>query len=113
MVIAYNADISNIRNGEFLFCKELNKGFIKRDITSLGVSTFSEVADIIESMDVDVLVQYGFDSVKFLEGSIDTSVKVIKQVQKDIEDLPIGFSQAEIDEIIERRRNTSKYFNQL
>ena len=43
ILVERNQDISQISNGEFIFCKELCKGFIKRDISELNSTTFEGV----------------------------------------------------------------------
>ena len=50
--ITVNKDenISSVENGTFVFCKELSKGFIKREFVWLGVvETFENIVEAIES----------------------------------------------------------------
>ena len=61
-LVQRDEDISSIANGQFIFCKELKKGFIKKDISVLGVVTFEAVVAKLEGATFTQLQSWGLDS---------------------------------------------------
>jgi len=102
-----NQDISSIPNGEFVFCKELGKGFIKRDISSLGVTQFEAVCDAIEALDLGVLQTLGLDSVIFLDGNIAISDRLQKSVIAELD----GLNGSLMSSFIDNKKSVRKYFD--
>jgi hypothetical protein len=110
-------DISSISNGEFVFCKELNKGFIKRDISSLDTVTFEGVSQAIEALDLNVLNTLGLDSVQFggnyddLRGEIKISDKRNKLINMSVtENINLCKPQDFMNSLISNESTKSRYF---
>ena len=110
-------DISSIPNGEFVYCKELNKGFIKRDISSLDSVTFEGVVQAIESLDLGVLETLGFDSVQF-GGNYDDArgeMKISDKRSKDVdtklsENINLGKPQSFMSSFISEEKETNAQY---
>jgi len=107
-----NEDINSITNGEFVFCKELGKGFIKRDISSLGVTQFEAVCDAIESLPLDSLKTSGLDSVIFFDGNISISDRLEKEIEKYVSELSVNNkNETFIRSYLDDKRTERKYFD--
>ncbi len=111
-IVLKTEDISNIIDGKFVFCKELKKGFIKRDISSLGVVTFEEVATAIEALSLEALEIAGLDSVTFLDGSIGFSTERNLKINKQLNLLSSeNRIQTFIDNMLNNEAGFSRYFD--
>ncbi len=113
-IVQRDEDISNINNGKFVFCKELSKGFIKRDISSLGVVTFEAVTNMIETLSIGTLKTLGLDSVQFGDrfniesrGRIIVSDKLQKEMIIELD----GMEPALANTYLNNKRAASRYFN--
>lgn len=103
-------DISTEVDGTFLYCREIRKGLIKRNIAALNLSstTFGEVVTAIESMALEDLVANNLDSVLFTpEATIDISDRRTKEVSALLENMELG---EERDLLIATLREQSDYF---
>ena len=116
-IVKKTDDISSISNGEFVFCKELNKGFIKRDISSLDTVTFEGVVQSIEALDLGVLETLGLDSVQFggnyddLRGEMIISDKRSKYVLNTINNInDDDRKKSFIDTLLNNEKGKSRYF---
>ena len=97
-------DISLIPDGRFIYCKELKKGIVKRDLTALNITdySFQNVTNVIESMDKDFLVQNGLDSVLFGanltpdQGKIIKSDRTVKIIQAFVDDNKLSGNEFQI-----------------
>jgi len=87
--VTKNEDISSFINDRFIFCKELGKGFVKRDLdTSLLPSnfTFEDAITTIGALTASQLITMKTDMVLFEEGLESVSTKHNKIISKEIAD---------------------------
>lgn len=73
---------NTIENGTFIFCKELGKGFIKRDFSPLNLTNYTvgNIITAIETLDYNTLVTKGMDRVLFDMGIMTHSERTQKYV---------------------------------
>lgn len=75
-------------NGKFVFCKELKKGFIKRDLSTLGLTdySFENVSNTIEGLTLVELEATGLNVVIFVNGeekiSHRTNLEIVKLISE-------------------------------
>jgi len=76
--------LENVINGKFVFCKELKKGFIKGELSSLGLSdySFENVATVIESLTLEELEANGLNTVIFVDGEEKISQKANLEIEE-------------------------------
>lgn len=112
-------NISEIENGTYIHCKELNKGLMKKDFGPLGISiqTFENVITTIESKDLSFLEEHGLDSVLFganreeNQGEIIESNRRTKFIIDTIKNLPAEEKTTEaIDIFLNSQKGLSKFF---
>ena len=58
-------DITKFRDEVFIFCKELNKGLIKRNFHELNSKTFEGILNEVEALPLHTLKRLNLDSVLF------------------------------------------------
>jgi len=81
--------LENIINGKFVFCKELKKGFIKGELSSLGLSdySFENVATVIEGLTLEELETKGLNTVIFVDGEEKISQRMNLEITKFISEM--------------------------
>ncbi len=79
--------LENVINGKFVFCKELKKGFIKGNITTLGVVSFEDVANAIEGLTLEELQTKGLNTVIFVNGEEKISQKANLEIEAIIAEM--------------------------
>jgi len=115
-IVTKDQDISQIPHGEFIFCKELAKGFIKRDISELGSTTFEAVAHEIEGLSLEVLNTLGLDSVQFGDrfdenrGEIKIGQQISLKIKSKLGKLPFGIPKLNVINLISDEKSKSRYF---
>ena len=65
-----DTDLTTIADETFVYCKELSKGFIKRNFKELKSTKFEDVVNELESKSYKFLEDYKLDSIQF--GGIDS-----------------------------------------
>jgi len=113
-------NISEVENGTYIHCKELNKGVMKKDFGSLNVSiqTFENIVESIESKDLDFLQSIGLDSVLFgidengIGGQLLIGKRRYLTIKRQIENLPDeNKNESFINTLISTEKEMSEYFN--
>jgi len=81
--------LENIINGKFVFCKELKKGFIRGDISTLSLTdySFENVVSVIESLTLEELETSGLNTVIFVNGEEKISQRMNLEVEKLISEM--------------------------
>jgi hypothetical protein len=114
-IVKKDESIEFIINDKFIYCKELKKGFVKKDLSALNIDdySFENVSNIIEGLDYQTISSLNVDSVTFGDnysdhrGEILISQKVEEKLKVDLvtidADLQSGF--------IENRRQLRRYFD--
>jgi len=112
-IVQKTESIENITNETFIFCIELKKGFIKRDLTQLGITdySFTNVSSLIEGMTLDQLEQSGLNTIIFVNGEEKISSKMNKIIEQIISELPSSTASTEIETIFSNKRLSRDYFD--
>lgn len=102
--------LETIVNNTFVFCYDLGKGFIKRDLSLLGLTNYSfeNVINHIETLDVITIDNLGLDSVLFTDGTIKISDKIEKKIK---EKLSLLETEEERVTYISNSKSIKKYFD--
>ena len=85
-LVTSSESLEFISNETFVFCIELNKGFIKRDLSSLGITdySFSTVVSTIEALTLTELESNGLNTVQFVNGEEKVSNLTEKKIQLQV-----------------------------
>ena len=109
--VGKTTDISLVSDNSFVFCKELNKGLIKKDFEALNANEFKDVCDAIEALPFDALEAAGYDSVTFGKGQIQGSFKKDSFIKKCVLDMNERNEGSRIQEFLEKQFKFSKFFD--
>ena len=104
--------LENVINGKFVFCKELKKGFIKGELSSLGLSdySFENVATVIESLTLEELETKGLNTVIFVNGEEKISQRANLDIEATIAEMENPTTEM-IFSLLSDRRLKSDYFD--
>ena len=112
--VTKSTNIENEINNTFLYCKELRKGIIKKDFSSLGLETqtFENVVNAIESKGKEI-IDSPMDSVLFganlteKQGAITKSYRLQKTIETEV--ITFGTAQ-EKNSFINKSFQNKPYF---
>lgn len=87
--VTKNQDIFNISDNTFIFNKQTGKGFIKRNLSELGVGSyiFDEVVETLEKRSAQDLINLKMDPHIFVDGIPVMSNILAKKALKEVENL--------------------------
>lgn len=107
--VTKNADIRLYANNDFLYCKELGKGFVKKDTSKLTITdySFEAVVTLIENLTAAEINTADVDSVLFVDGIISVSEKVDEGFKVEVVNIT---DQTALNNAINAKRAKRKYF---
>ena len=112
------SSVEFIADETFIYCKELNKGFIKRNFGQLNLVdySFENVYNQINGLTLTSCINNGIDAILFGDNDSDKRGQIIESVKinKLTENLASGFNNttaSEVDTFFNQRNNVSRYFN--
>lgn len=120
ILVNKDEDISNIDNNVFVYCIELRKGLLKKDLEPLGLSnnTFENVSNTISNLELINLNNNGFDCITFGEnlseyqGQIIISEKRKKDLANIIDNLPLENKNGDfVNSFLNSEKLNSRYFD--
>jgi len=105
--------LENVINGKFVFCKELKKGFIKGELSTLSLSdySFENVATVIESLTLEELESKGLNTVIFVNGE----EKISQRMNLEVEAIIAGIENPTTElltTLLNNKRTKSDYFDE-
>ena len=106
--------LENVANNTFVFCTELKKGFIKRDLSPLNITdySFQNVVALVEAMDLPTIESNKLNSVLFKNGEEKISKKTELIVEKMISELPNENKTTDfIANFLNNKRQKADYFD--
>jgi len=112
-VVQKDESLEFVANETFIFCDELKKGFIKRDLSPLNTTdySFTNIASLIEVSSLEELESTGLNTVIFVNGEEKISVKMNKIIESIITTLPSGITATEIEQLFAQKRAEADYFD--
>lgn len=112
-VVSTTESLELIPNNTFVFCNELAKGFIKRDLSPLNITdyNYTSVANAIEALTFDECILYGLDQVEFVNGEEKISHKVNKFIEEVVSTLPPTTTAVQLEQLFTNHRIQADYFN--
>lgn len=102
-----------ITNETFVFCNELKKGFIKRDLSVLNTTdySFDNISSMIENLSYQNLEDYKLNTVVFVDGEEKYSTKLEKFLNEIQIPILTGKTRDEVIAYYTNLANTRNYFN--
>lgn len=106
-----NEDISEIKNGVFIYCKDLETGLFKKDFSVLNAdfNNITELLELIEQTSLDTLEKNNIDIIGFRNGELRSSRKLEKRIKKEFNSH--GLNNAAKKKYLNALRKISKYFS--